>query len=131
MTISSRLGSRRDRAEDVGTLWTMDLWEHQARCGLFARRNRWEVRVLVGRDLLLKKRCARAADAFSIAERCGCACSMTDGGNCCRLLGRAVAVPRPADLLRTIRGLSRSARRTASIYAWEPPSQKAHALTAE
>ena len=36
---------------------------------LIARRGGWEVRVLIGRDLLLEERCARADDAFSVGER--------------------------------------------------------------
>ena len=70
MSLSRQSGSSRgDRAADVGTLWTMDRREHQARCGLFARRNGWEVRVLIGGDLLLEERCTRADEAFSIGER--------------------------------------------------------------
>jgi hypothetical protein len=61
--------SRRDGAEDVGTLWTMHRLEHRARCALIARRNGWEVRVLIGRDLLLEERCDRADQAFSLGER--------------------------------------------------------------
>jgi hypothetical protein len=57
-----------DGSEDVGTLWTMHRREHTARCALIARRNGWEVRVLMGRDLLLEERCERADEAFSVAE---------------------------------------------------------------
>ena len=60
--------SRHDGSEDVGTLWTVHRREHSARCALIARRGRWEVRVLMGRDVLLEERCARADDAFSVAE---------------------------------------------------------------
>lgn len=54
---------------DVGTLWTMRRNDLVARCVLFAWRNAWELRVLVGADTLLTERCDRAADAFSLAER--------------------------------------------------------------
>ena len=59
---------RHDGSEDVGTLWTMHRREHSARCALIARRNGWEVRVLMGRDVLLEERCGRADEAFSVAE---------------------------------------------------------------
>ena len=42
-----------------------DRGEHSARCALIARRSEWEVRVLIGRDLLLEERCARADEAFT------------------------------------------------------------------
>jgi hypothetical protein len=60
--------SRHDGSEDVGTLWTMHRREHTARCALISRRNDWEVRVLMGRDVLLEERCERADEAFSVAE---------------------------------------------------------------
>ncbi len=69
MSISREPGSLRQGAEDVGTLWTMHRLEHSARCALIARRSGWEVRVLIGRYLLLEERCARADDAFSVGER--------------------------------------------------------------
>ena len=59
---------RYEGSEDVGTLWMMHRREHTARCALIARRNGWEVRVLMGRDLLREERCERADEAFSIAE---------------------------------------------------------------
>ena len=59
---------RQEGSEDVGTLWMMHRSEHTARCALIARRNGWEVRVLMGRDLLLEERCERADEAFSTAE---------------------------------------------------------------
>jgi hypothetical protein len=61
--------TRSDGAHDVGTLWTMHWGEHSARCALIARRVRWEVRVLIGDDLLLEERCDRADEAFVVAER--------------------------------------------------------------
>jgi hypothetical protein len=60
--------ARHDGTEDVGTLWTMHRREHSARCALISRRNGWEVRVLMGRDVLLEERCERADEAFSVAE---------------------------------------------------------------
>lgn len=54
---------------DVGTLWTMRRSGHSARCALITRRGRWELRVLIDRDLLLADRCDGPADAFSVAER--------------------------------------------------------------
>jgi hypothetical protein len=60
--------SRHDGSEDVGTLWTMHRREHSARCALIALRHGWEVRVLMGRDVLLEERCERADEAFSVAE---------------------------------------------------------------
>ena len=61
--------SGHDRAEDVGTLWSMRRREYSARCALMARRTGWEVRVLVGADVLLEERCNRADEAFTIGER--------------------------------------------------------------
>lgn len=61
--------NRHSDDHDVGTLWTMHWGEHSARCALIARRSRWEVRVLIGKDLLLEERCDRADQAFSVGER--------------------------------------------------------------
>jgi hypothetical protein len=60
--------SRPEMAHDVGTLWTLQHREHTARCGLFAWRARWEVRVLVDGDILLTEHCTRTDAAFSTAE---------------------------------------------------------------
>ena len=68
MNTGESRSSRHDGSEDVGTLWTMHRREHSARCALIARRNGWEVRVLMGRDVLLEERCQRADEAFSVAE---------------------------------------------------------------
>jgi len=69
MSTRQSSSSPRDGAEDVGTLWTMHRLEHSARCALIARRSGWEVRVVIGRDLLLEERCARADQAFTVGER--------------------------------------------------------------
>jgi hypothetical protein len=61
--------SRHDPSDDVGTLWTVRRRDHVARCALIARRHRWEVRVLINRDLLLEERCAGPSEAFSVGER--------------------------------------------------------------
>lgn len=68
MTTRASRSSHHDGSEDVGTLWTMHRRDHTARCALIARRNGWEVRVLMGRHLLLEERCERADEAFSVAE---------------------------------------------------------------
>jgi hypothetical protein len=68
LNIRESRSSRHDGSEDVGTLWTMHRREHSARCALIARRNGWELRVLMGRDVLLEERCVRADEAFSVAE---------------------------------------------------------------
>jgi hypothetical protein len=61
--------SRRDIANDVGTLWTMRRRQHSARCALMAWPDGWELRVLVDREILLTERCARADEAFALADR--------------------------------------------------------------
>jgi hypothetical protein len=61
-----------ERAHDVGTLWTLQHQEHTARCGLFAWKATWEVRVLVDGQILLSERCTRTDEAFSTAEQWKC-----------------------------------------------------------
>jgi hypothetical protein len=60
---------RQDTTNDVGTLWTMRRRQHNARCALIAWPGGWEVRVLIDREILLAERCARADEAFALAER--------------------------------------------------------------
>ena len=58
-----------DMSWDVGTLWTMRRDDHTARCALFARRDDWEVRVLVDGEPTLSERCRRSEQAFAVAEK--------------------------------------------------------------
>ena len=53
---------------DVGTLWTMRRQEHSARCALLACKGDWELRVIIGGDVVLAERCGRGAEAFRLAE---------------------------------------------------------------
>ena len=69
MNTAGHRSPRNHDPHDVGTLWTMRRSGHSARCALITRRGRWELRVLIDRDLLLEERCDGAADAFSVAER--------------------------------------------------------------
>jgi hypothetical protein len=59
---------RRDIPNDVGTLWTMQRRRHSARCARMAWPASWELRVVVGSEILLTERCARAGEAFTLAE---------------------------------------------------------------
>jgi len=54
--------------EDVGTLWLMRRSGHHARCALIALSEDWELRVLVGGEILLAQRCRRGAATFDLAE---------------------------------------------------------------
>ena len=58
----------RDMINDVGTLWTVQRLGYQARCALVARRQDWDLCVLVDGSPLLTERCHRGAEAFAIAE---------------------------------------------------------------
>ena len=58
----------RETATDVGTLWTMYRFDHRARCALFSRAGKWELRVLVDGLLTLTERCDRGGDTFLLAE---------------------------------------------------------------
>jgi hypothetical protein len=60
--------SRQDTPNDVGTLWTMQRRGTRARCALMAWPSEWELRVLVDGKPLLEERCARADDAFALAD---------------------------------------------------------------
>jgi hypothetical protein len=60
--------SREDTPNDVGTLWTMQRWGTRARCALMAWPEGWELRVLVDGEPLLEERCARADEAFALAD---------------------------------------------------------------
>jgi hypothetical protein len=59
---------RQDIPNDVGTLWTMQRRRHSARCALMAWPASWELRVVVGSEILLTEHCAHADEAFTLAE---------------------------------------------------------------
>ena len=69
--MSNRPSRRRHQQppENVGTLWTLQRFEGNARCALMAWPHSWELRVIVGGTTLLSEPCLRAEDAFSLAER--------------------------------------------------------------
>ena len=69
MRTRTRRTSRQDTATDVGTLWTMQRREYSARCALMTGLWGWELLVLVDGETLLAKRCARADEAFALAEQ--------------------------------------------------------------
>jgi len=58
-----------DTPNDVGTLWTMQRRDRSARCALIAWPARWELRVIVGSEILLTKQCTNADEAFTLGER--------------------------------------------------------------
>ena len=60
--------SRNETGDDIGTLWRMQRRDRVARCALIASATGFELRVLVDGETLLTERCARAEEAFSVAE---------------------------------------------------------------
>ncbi|MEO6236657.1 MAG: hypothetical protein ABIQ52_06625 [Vicinamibacterales bacterium] len=62
-------GARDDRANDVGTLWTMRAQDRGARCALIAWPRDWEIRVVMDGVILIAERCRKPAEAFALAER--------------------------------------------------------------
>ena len=63
-----RKARQRFEPQDVGTLWTLRREEYSARCNLLSWSPDWELRVLIGSDILLAKRCRTTGDAFELAE---------------------------------------------------------------
>ena len=52
---------------DVGTLWTLELDTHTARCTLVWVPAAWELRVLIDDEILLSERCRTEAQVRSTA----------------------------------------------------------------
>jgi hypothetical protein len=71
---------REETPVDVGTLWTMQRGARTSRCALMASSGRWELRVVVGEEILLSERCDRPDDAFTLAD--GWKQRMVDQGWC-------------------------------------------------
>jgi hypothetical protein len=63
-----RKSRQRFEPQDVGTLWTLRREEYTARCILLSWSPDWELRVVIGSDILLAKRCRSTGDAFELAE---------------------------------------------------------------
>jgi hypothetical protein len=56
-------------AREAGTLWTMCRNHLTAHCVLFTWREGWELRVVVGAEILVTERCNRTDEAFALADR--------------------------------------------------------------
>ena len=63
-----RKARQRFEPQDVGTLWSLRREEYSARCILLSWSPDWELRVLIGSDILLAKRCRTTGDAFALGE---------------------------------------------------------------
>jgi hypothetical protein len=59
---------REETPVDVGTLWTMQRQARTSRCALMTSSGRWELRVVIGDEILLSERCDRPGEAFVLAE---------------------------------------------------------------
>ena len=64
-----RKARQRFEPQDVGTLWSLRREDYSARCILLSWSPDWELRVLIGSDILLAKRCRTTGDAFELGER--------------------------------------------------------------
>jgi hypothetical protein len=60
---------REEPPVDVGTLWTMQRQGRTSRCALMSGPRAWELRVIVGDEILRSDRCDRPGEAFLLAER--------------------------------------------------------------
>lgn len=58
----------KDKATDVGTMWTMTRDGRTARCALLSLPQEWELRVLLDGAPLLTKRCLETRQAVDVAE---------------------------------------------------------------